>query len=75
MLSLSKLYLALMLIAGISCVYDISNFGAVPNSDVLSDQFKNQRAILAAVSAANQSDSERCVRIPNKKYYSMPIRI
>lgn len=45
MLSLSNIYVLLIVILGVSCVYDISDFGAVPNSDIISDQFKNQRAI------------------------------
>lgn len=57
------------------CVYDITQFGAIPNSDTVTDQFINQRAILAAISAANSSNGERVIKIPSKKFYSMPIRI
>ena len=59
----------------VSCVYDIEQFGAVAHSDTVSDQFRNSKAILAAVQAANSSEGERIVRIPNSKFYSMPIRI
>ena len=45
MLSLPKISLLWIAIVGVACIYDISDFGAVPNSDILSDQFKNQRAI------------------------------
>lgn len=53
MLSLSRIISIALLIAVVACIYDISHFGAVPNSDVVSDQFKNQKAILAAIAAAN----------------------
>lgn len=36
-------------------VFDITKFGAVANSDSVTDQFKTQRAILAAIKSANQS--------------------
>jgi hypothetical protein len=32
------------------------HFGAVPNSDSVPDQFKNQQAILNAIRAANSTD-------------------
>lgn len=47
--------LLLALIAVTTSIYDITQFGAVPNSDVVSDQFKTQRAILSAIAAANSS--------------------
>ena len=57
-------------------IFDITHFGAVPNSDTISDQFKNAKAILDAIKAANASlSSERVVRIPDKRFYSMPIRV
>ena len=56
-------------------VYDIMQFGAVPNSDTVVDQFKNQRAILDAIAAANTSNVERIIRIPSKTFYTMPIRV
>ena len=57
------------------CIYDILSFGAVPNADHLQAQSANTKAIIAAIKKANSSDGERIVRIPNKKFYSMPIRI
>jgi len=47
--------LGLLICLGTS-VFDITKFGAVPNSDSVVDQFKTQRAILAAIKSANQSD-------------------
>ena len=66
--------LSLLLALSLS-LFDITHFGAVPNSDSVPDQFKNQQAILRALHAANSSESDRAIRIPNHKYYSMPIRI
>jgi len=65
----------LLLLFATNCLYDILSFGAVPNSDTLRDQFANQKAILEAIKQANASKTERVVRIPNKKFYSMPIRV
>lgn len=73
-----RLNLVLLLLCSAAltnCLFDISDFGAVANSDIVNDQFKTQRAILSAIKAANSSQGERIVRIPNKKYYSMPIRV
>ena len=70
-----KIATLLLLLFTASCLYDIFSFGAVPNSDTLKDQFANQRAILEAIKQANASKTERVVRIPNKKFYSMPIRV
>lgn len=75
MAQLAKAVLLLAFLALSSCIFDITQFGAVPNSDVLGDHFKNQRAILSAIAAANASSGERIVRIPNKKFYTMPIRV
>ena len=55
--------------------FDITDYGAVPHSDTVSAQFRNQKAILEAFRAANASAVDRVVRIPAKTYYSMPIRI
>jgi hypothetical protein len=69
------LLLATLIVVSYS-LYDITHFGAVPNSDTITDQFKNQKAILDAIKAANASlASERIVRIPGKRFYSMPIRV
>jgi hypothetical protein len=70
-----RLILLFLSVFLVDCVFDITNFGAVPNSDTISDQFLNQRAILSAISAANTSSGERIVRIPKHKFYSMPIRV
>ncbi len=52
---LLKIAFLLGLIALATSIYDITQFGAVPNSDTVSDQFKTQRAILSAIAAANSS--------------------
>jgi hypothetical protein len=75
MAKLLKSLLLLALLTLCTSIYDIMEFGAVANSDVVSDQFKTQRAILSAIAAANSSQGERIVRIPNKKFYTMPIRV
>ena len=74
---MNKQLLLLATLLVLSCsLYDITHFGAVPNSDTITDQFKNQKAILDAIKAANASlTSERIVRIPDKRFYSMPIRV
>lgn len=69
------LLLSTLLVVSFS-IFDITHFGAVPNSDTVTDQFKNQKAILDAIKAANASNAtERIVRIPDKRFYSMPIRV
>ena len=55
MTQLARVLMLLALLVVGTCIFDITQFGAVPNSDVLNDHFKNQRAILAAISAANAS--------------------
>lgn len=55
MTHLARVMMLLAFLALGTCIFDITQFGAVPNSDVLNDHFKNQRAILAAISAANAS--------------------
>lgn len=56
-------------------IIDIMKYGAVPHSDSVKDQFKNQEAINQALLAANASGIERIVRIPAKTFYSMPFKI
>ncbi len=72
--ALSSILLLLLIVSG-SCIFDIDHYGAVVNSDTVNDQFKTQQAILSAIKAANASTGERIVRIPARKYYSMPIRV
>lgn len=72
--ALGSIILLLLIVSG-SCIFDIDQYGAVANSDTVNDQFKTQQAILSAIRAANVSQGERIVRIPAKKYYSMPIRV
>ena len=45
MQSLIKIFILLIIIINVACVFDILKFGAVPNSDIISDQFKNKHAI------------------------------
>lgn len=70
-----QIFIVLSLISIIFAAYDITQYGAVPHSDTISDQFKNQRAILAAIKDANKSENDRVIRIPSKTFYSMPIRV
>ena len=65
----------LAIVLTIRCTEDIMSFGAVPNSDTLPDQFKNSKAILAAILRANSSATDRTVRIPAHKFYTMPVRV
>jgi hypothetical protein len=58
-----------------SAVFDIMHFGAIPHSDTVPSQQTNARAILSAIIAANASDGERVVVIPNKKFFSYPVRV
>lgn len=69
------LVVVLVLLWSVNGVYDILSFGAVANSDTLMDQLTNSRALLKAIMAANVSEGERVVRIPSKKFYSMPARV
>jgi hypothetical protein len=55
MSTLYKVISLFILITLTVSIYDITQFGAVPNSDSVSDQFKTQRAILSAIAAANSS--------------------
>lgn len=55
MFAIRQIILLSVLICFTTSVYDITNFGAVPNSDTITDQFKNQKAILDAIAAANKS--------------------
>jgi len=75
MISTNKLIIITSLLVLCFSIYDILQFGAVPNSDTVSDQFRNQRAILNAIAAANSSKGERIIRIPSKTFYTMPIRV
>lgn len=72
---LYKIVLMVVLTVLTRCIEDISHYGAVPNSDTIVDQFKNQKAFMLAFAAANQSLVDRAVRIPAKTYYSFPLRI
>jgi hypothetical protein len=48
-----------ILLLGLLClsqsIFDIISFGAVPHSDTVPDQFKNQKALHDAIVAANLS--------------------
>jgi hypothetical protein len=74
-MKIAFIFLVFVLFYGASAAFNIVSFGAIPNSDSLIDQFKNQKAILAAIKAASESTIERVVVIPAKKFYTMPIRI
>ena len=52
--------------------FDIIQFGAVPHSDNVKDHFTNQKAIMEAIKAANESKIDRVVRVPAKTFYTMP---
>ena len=41
----------------VSGTFDILSFGAIPNSDIVSVQFANQKAIIDAIKAANSSEN------------------
>lgn len=69
------LVVVVVLLWSVNGVYDILSFGAVANSDTLMDQLANSRALFKAIMAANVSEGERVVRIPSKKFYSMPVRV
>lgn len=75
MIGIDKVIVLALFVSLSLSVYDIMQFGAVPNSDTVVDQFKNQRAILDAIAAANTSNVERIIRIPSKTFYTMPIRV
>lgn len=60
------------------CSQNILKFGAIPNEDSLQAQQANAKAINEAIIKANSSDSfgdARIVVIPNKKFYTLPIKI
>lgn len=74
-LQMHRTIFLLLCIVLCSSVYDILDFGAIPHSDTVQDQQLNAKAILEAIKAANMSDGERVVRIPDKKFYSYPVKI
>lgn len=63
------------LFLSVKSAVDIMQFGAIPNSDNVWDQFKNQKALTQAFLAANALETDRVVRIPAKTFYSMPFKI
>lgn len=71
---LKVLSIALMLVLSTS-LFNILDFGAIPHSDTVPDQQANARAILKAIIAANSSLLDRVVLIPNKKFFSYPVRV
>ena len=71
-----RIFITTVLLSKVLCIFDIEHFGAIANQDQLSAQRANTRAIIEAIKAANSTTTEeRVVRISNKKYYSMPIRL
>ena len=71
-----RIFITTVLLSKVLCIFDIEHFGAIANQDHLSAQRANTRAIIEAIKAANSTTTEeRVVRISNKKYYSMPIRL
>ena len=45
----------LLLLVSSSSLFDIMQFGAIPDSDTVHDQFINSKAILETIKAANAS--------------------
>lgn len=66
------LVLLTLFVSLVTSAFDIMHFGAIPNSDNIKDHFANQKAILAAIKAANEATIDRVIRIPNKTFYTMP---
>ena len=50
-----KMILFIVLLVDALCLHNIMDYGAVPNSDTITDQFKNQQALFKAIYAANSS--------------------
>jgi hypothetical protein len=46
---LERIALIIILIICSDCAFDITNYGAVPNSDNIKDHFINQKAIQKAI--------------------------
>jgi hypothetical protein len=63
------------MIVNLYAAVDIMQFGAVPHSDNVRDHFQNQKAIAQAIIKANESLTDRVVRIPAKTFYTMPFKI
>lgn len=73
-----RLLSILLLLHSCHSVQNIKLFGAIANEDSVTAQWINQKAINAAIIAANRSDSigdNRIVVIPKDTYYSMPIAL
>ncbi len=70
-----NLLLLVFIIIGLQAAVDIMQFGAVPHSDNVRDHFQNQKAITLAFLKANQSLTDRVVRVPAKTFYTMPFKI
>lgn len=72
--TLHILLLVAMCVSFVRAIYDIRQFGAIPNQDHVSAQFANQQAFIKAVLTANStSTGERVVRVPKGSYYFMPM--
>ena len=72
---ITKLIIVLLCLGLTQGVFDITNYGAVANSDNIKDHITNQNALNLAISAANNSNVQRVIRIPAKTFYTMPIRV
>lgn len=57
----------------VSTIEDIVRHGAVRKVDTVAAQFANAQAIKSAVLAANSSQTDRAIKIPQGTFYSMPI--
>ena len=75
MLKTHQIFIFSIIILCTHSIFDITQYGAIPNSDNVKDHFTNQNAITQALLAANASQIDRVVRIPAKTFYSMPFKI
>ena len=61
------------LLLSLSMAFDIRDFGAVADDDSLSAEQINGQAIMDAIVAANYTDTDRTVFVPNMTFHCMPV--
>lgn len=73
MRSLPCLILLSLLLSLSSSTINILDEGAILNTDTIISQFQNSKIIKNSILKANSSETDRVVKIPKGKFYSMPI--
>ena len=64
---------AISLLMHLSSAFDIRDFGAIADEDSLAAEQMNSQALMDAIVAANFTESDRIVTVPNMTFHSMPV--